>query len=226
MRYITKYDEAVILRNDGSIALTPEGDDIKFFNRELIVGDPFTKATAADQIDWTEQTDKTKSIMTIYPTDLAGATTKREEMCGLGTLNPYSFKQGKYFESPYIKVGDKAVAATKGLVYRVITSEVTYNGVVYGPNDVFITDGTVTEVKSDDADAVIALEMPLYELRITEDKAYTKALFKEAHMATGQESSDYWKHDGGFKPRNKMGDPALDANADISGPDGWGHIQN
>lgn len=214
MRYISKYCELELYRNNGTKAH-------RFFNRELIVGDPTKSTGVGNAIDFSEQTDKKLSIQTIYPTDLAGATTVRAEMCGLGKLNPFT-SQGILFESPLIAPGDTAVPATAGLVFRSYNGVVKYKGVEYPPNKIFITDGTITKVEGDSG-SFIFLDLPLSQLH--EGLDVQKALFADAHLDTGEESSSYYRYDlGGMRPQNKIGNAGDKTDTTISGVDGIGHM--
>lgn len=217
MRYISPYDETVIFQNDGAIRH-------KFFQGELIVGDPATKATAADQIDFTTNaTDATKDIQFVYKTDEAGATTDRSQMCGLGALNPLSVK-GIYYEAPYIKVGATSVPATAGLFYKVAFGIVTYKGTAYKAGDIFVSDGTVVVTTGDNANAMFAAYFPPeIKSRAMDNR---KALFREQHLETGNEAVDYhlWTALGGFLPKNQLSNPATPGDLTIAGAGGYGYV--
>ena len=85
MRYISKNPELVLILTNGKEAF-------EFKNGVLVVGDPTTNVGAGNFIDpaktytFPETGTATFTLMQVFPTDLAGATTNAIEMCGQGSL--------------------------------------------------------------------------------------------------------------------------------------------
>lgn len=201
MRYISKNPELVLLLTNGKEAF-------EFKNGVLVVGDPTTATGAGNFIDpaktytFPESDSTTFTLMEVFPTDLAGATTAKIEMCGQGSLaDPLGAPiglRGYFFEAPVLTGTSASVPAKKNIEYVVLTGTVTYNGVTYKVGEHFVTDGTVTATTGTGTFALIFPEN-------TWD-VNTKALFKERHMITGLEARDYWipTRDGGYVPRGEF----------------------
>lgn len=133
MRYISFYDEFALHNRNGNVRH-------KFWQGELIVGDPTTKTGTGNAIDTAANaTDPGLELMPLVP---AGAT--RDIICGMGVLNAVATA---------IAPGDTSVAAIVGKTYVVTIGTVTYKTVAYTVGQTFVADGTVTAATGDTAAA-------------------------------------------------------------------------
>ena len=198
MRYIAKPANTVVMNRDNEVAH-------RFFNGELIIGNPTANTLAADKMDFTERGKLT--LMSYFKTDLAGKTEtdsgfKAAEIMGLGIIDTdpqLDISRGIFYEAPPITPGTTAIAAVPGIWYRVIKNSVVYKGVTYRPNETFISDGTITAATTTDG-GTFAITFP--EL-VENEKADRDAQFREKRMLTGRESVDYQDmSQQGFAPRN------------------------
>lgn len=205
MRYIAKPANTVVMDRKNEVAY-------RFFNGELIIGNPTLNTLAADKMDFTERGDL--SIMSYFKTDLAGKTEadsgfKAKEIMGLGTFGAgtqWDITRGIFYEAPPITPGVTTVAEVAGIWYRVIKGSVTYAGVKYRPNETFISDGTTTTTGTTDG-GTFAITFPEFTQN---DKADRDDQFREKRMLTGRESTDYQNLTlGGFEPRNAIADGTI-----------------
>lgn len=211
MRYISKYHDLALYRNDGSIAH-------KFHNGELIIGDTTTRngtdtttSTAGYTVDAATKSDTSRQIQIVKP-DLAGKVEgevgfNRYEGTGLGSLNKVDNDGdalaalvngylGTYFEAPELT---NTATLVVGAWYEVLSGTVTYNSVVYSEGEKF---KVVTGVTSFTGSGVIALS--LYPL-VNQCTDMTAEHFKIKNLMNGDESTDYWNvTEGGFEPRNTL----------------------
>lgn len=201
MRYISKNPELVLILTNGKEAF-------EFKNGVLVVGDPTTNVGAGNFIDpaqtytFPETGTATFTLMQVFPTDLAGATTNAIEMCGQGSLadplgNPLGLR-GYFFEAPVLTGTSASVPAKKNIEYVVLTGTVIYNSTIYTVGDHFITDGVTTATTGT---GTFALVYPEIHWEVD-----TTALFKERHLITGREARAYWvpTRDGGYVPRGEF----------------------
>ena len=200
MRYIAKSANTVVMNRKNEVAH-------RFFNGELIIGNPTLNTLAADKMDFTERGKLT--LMSYFKTDLAGKTETDSgfiaaEIMGLGIIDTdpqLDISRGIFYEAPPITPGSATVAAVAGIWYRVLKGSVTYAGVKYRPNETFISDGTTTETATTDG-GTFAITFPEFTQN---DKADRDAQFREKRMFTGRESTDYQNLTiGGFEPRNAI----------------------
>ena len=210
MRYISYFDELTLHQRNGNAKH-------KFFQAELIVGDPTTKTGAGNFIDTAvNATDPGLELMPIYP----NAAT-RDAICGMGTLNPIVI--GEFYEAPYLSVGATSVPAVAGLYYKVIQGTVTYKSVTYGIGQEFITDGTV-QVTTGSANAKFAITMPpSVKERYMDNRA---AMFREKNLFTGNEATGYhsWTALGGYLPKDDLSNPATPSDVTVGTSTGYGYI--
>ena len=211
MRYISKYHELALYRNDGSIAH-------KFKYGELIIGDATTRngtdlttSTAGYTVDAGTKSDTTRQIMIVKP-DLAGKVEgevgfNRYEGTGLGSLNKVDNDgdalaalvngyAGTYFEAPELV---NTATLVVGAWYEVLRGTATYKGTTYSRGEKFkVVSGTTSFTGS----GTIALS--LYPL-VNPYTDMTAEHFKIKNLMNGDESTDYWNvTEGGFEPRNSM----------------------
>jgi len=197
MRYVASAQELVLLQKNGARRH-------RFFNGELVVGDPTLNTLAADKIDFSVRTDDGETLMRIYDTDAAGKAEADSgvdlgQLCGLGALA--TGVRGLFFEAPPIEIGATAVPATKGLWYKVIKGEVSYAGKTYRINEIFCADGT-TVVAAGETGSLFGL---IYYKPRLDEKGDRNAHFKLKHLMVGDETPDYHFYDvSGFEPRNGM----------------------
>ena len=129
MRYISFYDEFALHNRNGNVRH-------KFWQGELIVGDPTTNVGTGNSIDTAvNATDPGLELMPLVPT---GAT--RDAICGMGILDG---------AVPAITPGATSVAALIGKVYLVTIGTVTYKTVDYTVGQTFVSDGTITATTGD-----------------------------------------------------------------------------
>lgn len=212
MRYISFYDEFALHNRNGNVRH-------KFWQGELIVGDPTTKIGTGNAIDTAVNADDPGlELMPLVPT---GAN--RDAICGMGTLNPLAV--GQYYESPYLPVGDTSVPAVAGLVYKVISGNVTYKGITYVTGQEFTTDGTIVATTGT-AGAKFAITIPpAIKAREMDNRG---AMFREKHLLTGNEATGYhsWTALGGFLPKDDLSNPLNPADTTIGTNTGFGYIDN
>ena len=210
MRYISFYDEFALHNRNGNVRH-------KFWQGELIVGNPTTKTGTGNSIDTAvNATDPGLELMPLVPT---GAT--RDAICGMGTLNPLAV--GQYYESPYLSVGATSVPAVADLVYKVVSGTVTYKSVTYSAGQEFTTDGT-TVVTTGTTGAKFAITIPpAIKAREMDNR---DAMFREKHLLTGDEAYGYhsWSALGGFLPKDDLSNPANAGDKTLSSDTGFGYI--
>lgn len=169
----------------------------QFYNGVLIVGSPTTNSGAGNYIDATAQTDDKKTLMPQYATDLAGATTNKLQMAGLGEISATDLSKERMFvEAPELSTGSTAVPATAGLWYEVLRGKVTYKGVEYSAGEMFVTDGSIRAVTGTGKFAITYAPDGCCQNR--------KEAFKMAHLQFGDEVTGYHGWDQSYIPRNQM----------------------
>ena len=212
MRYISFYDEFALHNRNGNVRH-------KFWQGELIVGDPTTKTGTGNSIDTAvNATDPGLELMPLVP---SGAN--RDAICGMGTLTTNPIVVGQYYESPYISIGATAVPAPADLVFKVISGTVTYKSVSYSVGQEFTSDGT-TVVATGTTGATFAITIPpALKAREMDNR---DAMFREKHLLTGNEAYGYhsWSAAGGFLPKNDLSNPANAGDKTLSSDTGFGYI--
>jgi len=194
MRYIAIADNLVLYQKNGEAKY-------RFYNGELIIGDPTLNTLAADKMDFQDADDK--ALAHVYKTDLAGATTAVSEMMGLGGIDvtgTYEVSRGLFFEAPPIGIGATTVEAVANICYTVLKGNVTYAGTTYYPNEQFFSDGTITTTTG--TDGVFALALRHQGLN---DKVLRNHHFMDKLLLDGDEPANYQIMSlGGFEPRNSI----------------------
>ena len=213
MRYIAKYDELALHQRDGV-------KRHKFYQGELIVGDPTTKTGPGNFID--TALNATEPGLELMPLNVTA--TDRDIVCGMGTLATTPIVEGLFYESPYIPVGETSVPAVAGLVYKVVSGVVTYKTVAYNIGEEFTSDGTVV-VTTGSAGSTFAITLPpsLKERRM-DNRA---AMFREQHLYTGNEATGYhsWSALGGFQPKDDLSNWAVPTDVAVGSTTGFGYIE-
>jgi hypothetical protein len=197
MKYKSQHSNLVLYAPNGNAVY-------KFKQGSLTVGTA-TGTTGTNIIDYT-------SIMSLYATDLLGATTHAIEMAGQGTLNgldddgtavtPLSKGyRGGFFKTPPIAAG-QSVPAVASIYYIVTSGIVTYNGVAYYPGDIFVTNGTETTTSATSAGY---FELTIPPALDHECEAFRSCQFEINTLQRGDESSAYWNwDDSGFEPQDSL----------------------
>jgi len=226
MRYISHIDHLVLY----SSMLPPQTLDptaapmgyrplYRFFNGELIVGDPTTGDGAGNSIDFgTSSTPPEQRVQRIFPTDLSGraegeAGVNIAELCGLNRL---------FWEAPLINIepggefepqdatgtyrwDPLAPPLTYAVRYRVLRGTVTYNGRTYRPvedgqqNIIRLTD--TSNITAGPGGATIALHVPEPAERERLDQM-RDILFRWKHLLVGDEAAWDITQPGSYQGRD------------------------
>lgn len=211
MRYITPHDNLILYRNDGTIAYNSVNKTPYRFGKNgvLIVGLATTDSGDENKIIATPQTDSNESLMTLYRTDLLGATSVCVEMCGQGSLTGKNDSgtdlssliagyRGLFFKAPVLTGNTTPVVGQR---YRVLKGSVTYKDKTYTANsefDIIDSDGNITTT-----DGEYALAIP-NEL-VNKCEAFLDEEFKIKHLQKGDEPKDYYLwNEYGFEPKASL----------------------
>lgn len=200
-RWITHQSNLTLFNQDGSMAYRFGDQGV------LIVGDPTTRTGSANDIDSAlKPTDPDKQLMRVYDTDLLGAQTVCDEMCGEGSLvsldttgadlpSLITGYERDYFYAPILSTTG-AVESVAGIKYEVLTGSVTYESVTYNAGDVFYTvdGGTMS-----DCSGTYALAIPSY-LDKRCDPFYTEN-FRIKILKNGDEPDAYWDFENHATPK-------------------------
>lgn len=178
MRYISHYKNLVLISKEQNV-VPPINDPnpvgvYRFYNGELVVGDPTTKTGTGNAIDGS-------LLMVLFPN---GADDL--EKAGLNQI---------FFEAPPV---DPTTVTAAGR-YRVLVGDVVYNGKVYRKNEVIAVSGTPVWTGSD-PDSKVALDISNFPVIGVEPYEYFSpdilaAWYKTVNLIYGDESewrSDTW----------------------------------
>jgi len=191
MRYRSIANSLTLFRVDGGVKYDTTNPKLayRFFNGVLNVG-TLTSIGAGNEIDPSFAATDGSSLMTLYAT---GAPT-----IDGGTVNTALENAGHnnlFFNAPPIDAD--GYTTTAGIEYEVISGQITFGGKIYNTGDVFLGDGTDTELAAgfDSAEIALAITNAVRNLPCCDEE---QALWTQVHAMHEYDGTFAYGADAGY----------------------------